>query len=263
MPTQLEYPCIKWESGKTENLSVCFPAEHPVTIYLNYKLLTTLMATPSQIEELVVGFLYSENILTSQKEIAKISINQNKRKTQVWIELNIKPLLLKNIIMTSGCGRGLTFLCPSDLQGEKPLNGILRIQPEEIINLTKKMLTAANLYRQSGGIHSCIVADVQDIISLGEDIGRHNALDKALGACILKGINLTDKILLTTGRISSEMLLKSFHAKIPLVGSLTSPTDLSIELAEKLGITVLGYIRGNGMKIYTHSIRLPFVAEMI
>jgi FdhD protein len=257
MPTQSEYPSIKWEAGKTEPaLGGCVPAEQPLTIYLNNKLLTTLMATPSQIEELIVGFLYSENILTSPKEIIKISINQDKRKIQAWIELNITPLLLEKTIMTSGCGRGFTFLCPSDLEGEEPLNGNLIIQPKEIINLTKKMLATANLYRQSGGIHSCIVADTQDIISFGEDIGRHNAVDKALGTCVLKGINLTDKILLTTGRVSSEMLLKAFKSKISIVGSLTSPTNLTVELGEKLGVSVVGYIRNNSMKIYTHPKRL-------
>jgi FdhD protein len=100
------------------------------------------------------------------------------------------------------------------------------------------------------------VGDTKDIVSFGEDIGRHNALDKALGACVLKCVDLTDKLLLTTGRISSEMLLKAFKSKITIVGSLTSPTTLTVELGEKLGITVVGYIRNNSLKIYTHPKRL-------
>ncbi|MBI4712136.1 MAG: formate dehydrogenase accessory sulfurtransferase FdhD [Planctomycetes bacterium] len=247
---------IKWQPYNIQSISDNLPQENTVTIYLNNKLLATIMATPSHIKGLVVGFLYSENIIDSPGEIDDISINQDKRKVQVWVKSNVKESIMGNRIMTSGCGRGLTFICPSDLEGVKPISSDIRVKPEEIINLTKKMLAASSAYHQSGGIHSCAVCNPDEIISLNEDIGRHNAVDKIIGDCLLRNINLTDKIILSTGRISSEMLLKAFRSNIPIVCSLTSPTSLAVELASKLGITVVGYIKANSMKIYTHPARI-------
>ena len=247
---------IKLLSDNTQTISVKLPQENVITIYLNNKLLATLMATPVQARELVVGFLYSENIINSADEITDISINQDKRKSQVWVESNAREIDQKARIMTSGCGRGFTFLCPSDIEGLTPLNSAIRLSAEELTNLTRKMLAGAALYNQSGGIHAAALCDKNGILAFSEDIGRHNAVDKIIGDSLLKNIDLSGKIMLTTGRISSEMLLKAFHAKIPLLGSLTSPTDLAVELGEKLGITIAGYIRGGGMKIYTHPDRL-------
>lgn len=247
---------LKLKSQKLKHTDSSLPSERAITVYLNNKLLTTFMATPVQIKELVVGFLYSENIIIAPSELTNISVNQNSRKAQVWVESNIKELDLRTRTITSGCGRGLTFLCPSDIEGLKPLNSDTVIEYDGVIKLSKEMIATATLYKQSGGMHSVALCNAEEIISFSEDIGRHNAVDKLIGDALLRGLDLAGKILLTTGRISSEMLLKSFRAKIPLIGSLTSPTDLSVELAEKLGITVIGYIRGNRMKVYSHPARL-------
>ena len=250
---------VKWKSGKPEQVLPALPPEHVATIYLNNKLLTSLMATPFQVKELVVGFLYSEDIINAPAELTKIEVNQDKRKSQIWVESNAREIDQKARIMTSGCGRGFTFLCPSDTEGLEPLHSEIVLEHEEIIALAKKMIAAAALYSQSGGIHSAALCDTKEIISFSEDIGRHNAVDKVIGDSLLRNIGLAGKIMLTTGRISSEMLLKAFHAGIPVLGSLTSPTDLAVELGEKLGITIAGYIRSGKMKIYTHPSRMSLL----
>lgn len=250
---------VKRQSEKKEPFSHPLPPEHVVTIYLNNKLLTSLMATPFQVKELVIGFLYSENIINTPAELTRITLNQDKRKSQVWVESNTKEIDQKARIMTSGCGRGFTFLCPSDTDGMEPLNSVIRINIAGMTVLAKKMIATATLYNQSGGIHSAALCDPKEIISFSEDIGRHNAVDKVVGDSLLRTIDLAGKIMLTTGRISSEMLLKAFRAGIPILGSLTSPTDLAVELGEKLGVTIAGYIRGGRMKIYTHPGRLSFI----
>ena len=247
------------QQPKIEPVSPALPLERVVTIYLNNKMLTSLMATPSNVKELVVGFLYSESIIDTATDLTKITINQDKKKSQVWVESNAREIDQKARIMTSGCGRGFTFLCPSDIEGLTPLNSAIRVNTEEITNLTRRMLGSAALYSRSGGVHAAALCDRNGILSFSEDIGRHNAVDKIIGDSLLKNINLSGKIMLTTGRISSEMLLKAFRAGIPMLGSLTSPTDLAVELGEKLGITITGYIRGNRMKIYTHPDRLSFI----
>lgn len=249
---------VKRQLEKKEQVIYHLPPEHVVTIYLNNKMLTSLMATPSNVKELVVGFLYSEGIIDTSADITRITINQDKRKSQVWVESNAREIDQKARIMTSGCGRGFTFLCPSDTDGMEPLDSGTRINIAEMADMVKKMIASAALYSRSGGVHSAALCDTREIVSFSEDIGRHNAVDKIIGDSLLKNTGLAGKIMLTTGRISSEMLLKAFRAGIPILGSLTSPTDLAVELGEKLGITIAGYIRGRRMKIYTHPVRLSF-----
>ncbi|MEW6026567.1 MAG: formate dehydrogenase accessory sulfurtransferase FdhD [Planctomycetota bacterium] len=249
---------VKRPLEKKEPVIRHLPPEHVVTVYLNNKMLTSLMATPSNVKELVVGFLYSENIIDAAADIARITVNQDRRKSQVWVESNAREVDQKARIMTSGCGRGFTFLCPSDIEGLVPLDSNARLSAEELTGLARKMLDSAVLYERSGGIHSAAICNSGDILSFSEDIGRHNAVDKVIGDSLLNNIGLAGKIMLTTGRISSEMMLKAFRAGIPILGSLTSPTDLAVELGGKLGVTVTGYIRGNRVKIYTHPSRLLY-----
>ncbi|MFH1231465.1 MAG: formate dehydrogenase accessory sulfurtransferase FdhD [Planctomycetota bacterium] len=236
--------------------SVKLPQENVVTVYLNNKLLITLMATPSQIKELVFGFLYLENIIGSVEEITGISVNQDKRRAQVWVQSNIENTILQSRIRTSGCGQGFTFLCPSELEEMPPLKSTTKISKDEIIKLMREIGLKAKLYRLTGGIHAAALCDTHNIISFSEDIGRHNTVDKVIGDCLIRGILTEGKIILTTGRISSEMLCKAFKANIPVLCSRTSPTELAVQLGDKLKITIIGYARANRINAYTHSERI-------
>jgi FdhD protein len=120
----------------------------------------------------------------------------------------------------------------------------------------RKLYEAAELYKRSGGIHTSILAEGEDVLIVAEDIGRHNTLDKIQGECLLRGIPTVGRVVLSSGRISSEMLLKSAVMGVPVVGSRTSPTELALTLAERLNITVMGYIRPGSLNLYTHSWRL-------
>jgi FdhD protein len=112
------------------------------------------------------------------------------------------------------------------------------------------------LYRQSGSVHGAALAQPENILSFCEDIGRHNAVDKVFGAAFLNGFSPAGKILLTSGRVSSEILIKAVKRRIPFLFSYSGPTDLAVEMARKMGVTLIGYIRGNGMRIYTHGERV-------
>jgi FdhD protein len=127
--------------------------------------------------------------------------------------------------------------------------------------LINQLFESQQLYRTSGGVHTSALCDGQRIQIVAEDIGRHNTLDKIAGRCLLEGISLPRRILLTTGRISSEMLQKSARLKASIVISRTSPSSLSIELAQKWGITLIGYARRNRFNIYTHPERILVAPE--
>jgi FdhD protein len=159
-------------------------------------------------------------------------------------------------ILTSGCTGGQTF--------GKYLDDIARfrvgagpiVAPGSLYRLMRQLYVAAELYKRSGGVHTSILAEGERLLVVAEDIGRHNTLDKIQGECLLRGIATTDRVILTSGRISSEMLLKSAIMGVALVGSRTSPTELAVTLAERLNITVIGYIRPGTMNVYTHPWRL-------
>jgi FdhD protein len=130
------------------------------------------------------------------------------------------------------------------------------VAPGAIYRLMQALYGAAELYHRARGVHTSVLADEQDVLVVAEDIGRHNTLDKIQGECLIRGLATADRLLLTTGRISSEMLLKAAIMGVPLVGSRTSPTALAVTLAERLNITVLGYIRPDSVNVYTHPRRL-------
>jgi FdhD protein len=151
-------------------------------------------------------------------------------------------------ILTSGCGGGITFRIDHRLFPR--LTSSLRVRPEQLAARMKDLFAAAIHYRTSRGIHGAALTDGESVLVVAEDVGRHNAVDKVKGEALLRGLPTRDRILLSTGRISSEMLLKAARMEVPIVASRTSPTEMAVALAEQLGITVCGYIRPDGLNLY-------------
>jgi FdhD protein len=132
----------------------------------------------------------------------------------------------------------------------------LTLQPEEIERFFEMLLEAQVLYRKTGGVHTSILSDGSKTLVSAEDIGRHNTLDKIAGLCLMNGIWPQTRILMTTGRISSEMLQKAANLNVPILISRTSPSSLSIEMAERYGITLIGYARRQRFNVYSNSQRV-------
>jgi FdhD protein len=257
MKTTKKLQAIKWKEKKYEVIDTAVPRETAVTLYLNDEELATLLATPQKLKELAVGFLYSEGILKKFSDLKQVLVDE--KKGIVWVETARKTYLGKLLhkrFLTSGCGKGTSFLNISDIKGIKKLDSKMKFSSEKIAMLMKNMLEQAELYKEAGGIHSSALSDGKSVISISEDIGRHNTLDKILGECFLNKIKTEDKIILTTGRISSEMLLKAVKARIPILISRTAPTNLAVEAAKKLGVTLVGYARANSMRVYTNEWRI-------
>ena len=158
--------------------------------------------------------------------------------------------------ITSGCGRGITFTDTASLKNLPPNKTLITVSPEEIQNLLKEFRSISELFMQTGGVHSAALADRQKIHLFAEDIGRHNAVDKLIGKAFLEGIPVEDKILLSSGRISGEIMTKVIRNRLPIMISRTAPTCMAITYAEDHGITLIGFARGNRMNIYTHPQRV-------
>ena len=149
------------------------------------------------------------------------------------------------------------YLNDLDYVDLKPIeNTDTTIRVSDIYEVMKENLTSSELFKNTGGVHSVAIYDNKTLLTIREDVARHNAMDKAIGHCILKSIPLDNKAIVVSGRISFDMLSKVARAKIPIVISKSAPTNLSIELAKKLNITLIGFVRGKRMNIYTHSHRI-------
>jgi len=230
----------EWSSRPTS-----VPCEISFTIYVNDQELATILCTPSKLNCLVLGFLYSEGIIADMHEVASMRICEDEPIADVRLSKSEYAAPARRTL-TSGCGSGVSF----DTEVQK-LDSDLVVTPQEVLALMKQLHHQQNLYQQCGGLHCSALCDRKQILVAAEDIGRHNTLDKILGECLLRGIQTKDRILLTTGRISSEMLVKAAKMEAPVVVSRGSPTERAISLGHDLSITVVGYARSNRLSVFS------------
>lgn len=229
------------------------PEERGITIYLNGRELITFSATPSDELYLALGFLFTEGVVEDIKMIKEYNVDDN---GSVWIETKkkISNCKARRKILTSGCGKGVVLNLPTD--NIKKLRKKKKISSDVLRNFIKKGLSMGEEMKNSRGLHTAFLFNEKKIISLKNDIGRHNAVDKVIGEALGRG-NLNECLVLaSTGRLSSEIVLKALRAQIPVLTSLSSPTDAAVELADKFGQTLAGYVRGKRMILYTHSWRI-------
>ena len=232
--------------------------ESPLTIILNNRELVTLLCSPAGLRYLAVGFLFSEGLLKSKDDIKKIIVDDRRGVVRVETEGGEElagDALFKRFI-TSGCGRGASFYNAVDALDQVKVDSHFKVSTLEVLALVKEFQQRSQLYRATGGVHSAALADTRSIIVFGEDIGRHNAVDKIFGQCILNGLATDGHMIITSGRISSEILLKVARRNISVIVSKSAPTNLGVRLADNLGVTLIGFVRGKRMNVYTHAERI-------
>ncbi|MFQ6100743.1 MAG: formate dehydrogenase accessory sulfurtransferase FdhD [Anaerolineae bacterium] len=222
------------------------PVEEVITLYVNGQPLVSLMCTPIQLEELALGFLFNERLIEGPDEVAVLELCGGERCVDVWLEHDIETPQLR--VITSGCSGGTTFGDVASARHRVESN--LRVTPQQITQLMQEFSQATALYRRAGGIHGAALAERGRLLCAAEDIGRHNALDKIAGICLRQGQPMRDRVLITSGRVSSEMVSKVARMGIPIVISRTSPTSLSIQLAQAWSITLIGYTRRRSFRVY-------------
>ena len=224
-----------------------------LSIYVNGESLATMMCSPLQLEALTVGFLYNEVVIESAAEIALLHLNQSRSVADVILTSD-EVKLPRRMILTTGCGGGVTGQVLSE--SFPALASDFVAAPALITRLMRQLQGAARLYNAVRGVHTAVLGDETGVLVSAEDVGRHNAVDKVAGQALLDNIATRDRILLTSGRISSEMLGKARRMAAPIVASRTAPTSITLELAEAWNICVIGYVRQGGMRVYTHGWRL-------
>lgn len=220
---------------------------------VNGQELATFMCSPLDLDKMALGFLFNEGIIERREDVRSLRISASETCVDVWLQ-DSEAVLPERPIVTAGCGGGVTF---DDLSGEHtPLQVDLRVRAEQLAALMRQMHLGATLYQRARGIHTAALADAGALLLQVEDVGRHNCLDKLAGAALLDDMQTRGRIVLTSGRISSEMLNKARRLQTPIVCSRTSPTSLSVALAEVWNITIVAYLRQDRMRVYTHADRV-------
>lgn len=238
---------IQLKGSRAQEVKGEIVREQPLVIYVNGKKFVTLLCSPIKLDCLVVGYLWLEKVIASLDDIRDLRVSEVDGRADVVLTQDVE--LPTERILTSGCGGGITFRIDPRLFPQ--IRSSLKVRPERLFERMRELFGAAVHYRTSRGIHGAALSDGDRLLVIAEDVGRHNAVDKVKGEALLKAIPTTDRILLSTGRVSSEMLLKAARMGVPLVASRTSPTEMAIALAEQLGITVVGYLRSDSLNLYT------------
>jgi len=259
MAKQGIYPLtyLTFENGDWYQVPGAVTEEALVRIHVNGRELATFMCTPREQDELALGFLRPEGIIGGMEDVRRIVICPSGTCVDVWLhKADIELPAASRRVITSGCGGGITF---DDLSGRQtPVCSQLTVSPEQIFEGMRQLYQAARLYQTTQGIHTSALSDGERLLVVAEDVGRHNTIDRLWGKAMKAGLSTEGRMILATGRISSEMLGKAAKMGVPIVASRTSATSLSVSLARAWDITVIGYVRSNrpSLRVYTGAQRV-------
>ena len=237
-------------SGRGEDLVV---REAALTVYVNDRELATVVCSPVDLKFMVVGFLCAEGILLQLDDLEQITIDEEQG--MAWVTTSRNHLGEKAFLkryVTPCCGRARTsFYFAADALLCKPVTATLQVPAETVFRLAEQLQEKSHLFRRTGGVHGAALARGEEVLIFQEDIGRHNTLDKIYGQCFLEGIPREDKVIVFSGRVSSEILLKVAKMGVPVLISRGAPTDLALQLADDLGVTVAGFARNSRCNLYS------------
>ncbi len=228
---------VNLENGITEFVPDEVVTEATIRLYVNSRLFTVFTCSPDKTRELVVGHLLTQGAIKNPTEILQLCIGKEK----VIVKLHQNGVKAKE-----------------KEKGKKP-NKLhnFAIVPETVLKAAKTLDSKAAVFKRTGGTHAAAVFSSEgEVVAFSEDIGRHNAVDKVIGEAALKHINTEQTILASTGRLTSEIVNKAANAGIPVVVSLAASTDKGIDVAQKRGVTLIGFVRGRRFNVYTHPERL-------
>ncbi len=217
-------------SGVTESSDEVV-VENQLTIVVNDRVVASQLCLASDIELLVYGYLWSEGVIQSADDVVSLDVDTDAGAVSVRVRSR---------------AAGKTGSLPDGF----------RVSAADILALMGELETISSLHAATSGVHSALLARGREVLFSYDDIGRHNALDKVLGRALLDGIDLADKILLSSGRLPTEQIMKAVRTGAPILVSRARPTDAAIELAKRHNLTLVGYVRRGAMHVYAHPERI-------
>lgn len=238
------------------------PSERAVTIDMNGVEIATVQATPDDLEEMAVGFLVSEGLLNDREAFLGTDVDSKRGMVFVRSDEPVPDdLVYRRRYITAGCGKGVTFASLGHTLGLEAVTSDVTVDSGELYDMMGQMARSSPAYRDTGGMHACALGRDGKVLLVREDVGRHNAVDKVLGRAWIDRVPIEGAVLLTTGRISYEMAVKAAKARVPVVVSRSAVTDLAAEVAQTVGVTLVGYARGGKLVVYTRPDRVSVPEE--
>ncbi|GGK04625.1 sulfurtransferase FdhD [Lentibacillus kapialis] len=255
---QHNWQVIRFDGEAPLSLEDEIAIEFPMTVLLNGEEFATMVCSPTALEELAIGFLASEGIIRSYKEIVSLLVDESKGFAYIDIAKKSEaiPQDQSKRFIGSCCGKSRQFYFQSDVRTAKTVYSRLSVTVEQCYRLMNQLQLESEQFIRTGGVHNAALAEPDEMLAIRMDIGRHNTLDKIYGHIIKQHVPVKNKLIVFSGRISSEILLKISKIGTGIVISKSAPTDLALQLANDLGITVIGFARANKMNVYTHPHRV-------
>jgi len=258
----------EWNDRKVQRLRDSLVGEEALEIRLGKRPLSVTMRTPGDELELAAGFLFSEGIIRSAEDIAKLRYGDAKGRNENVVEVELKRRktsgvrrIKRNFLASSSCGLcGKAFIEGCRLEGIKRPNPRFRLDPEVLCSFPQTLRSAQVVFSRTGGLHAAALFEAGGkLIAAKEDVGRHNAVDKLIGWALFEGrIPLADCALMTSGRGGFEIIQKALAAGVPLLASVSAASDLAVQLARQCGLTLVGFLRGRRFVCYCGEERLGF-----
>ncbi|NLJ33546.1 MAG: formate dehydrogenase accessory sulfurtransferase FdhD [Firmicutes bacterium] len=250
---------LRWRNGQWSREKDIIIREHAFSLYLNGRKLNTMLATPEHLDELALGYLKAEGYLASAADLEGLEVEANGD----WVRVNLRPELLAQAQEGRRKFPGdrddgdSVFYRLRDAQGLSPVTSDLTISPATISLLATELEEYSWLFQKTGGVHGAALADEKGKITLfREDIGRHNAIDKVVGRCLLEALDCQNKIFLTSGRVSFDTMVKTIKLGVPVVLSISAPTTMAVQMARRSRVTLVGFARGKRFNVYSGEGRL-------
>jgi len=249
-----EIAAARYRNGVLENKTVAVAREVPYTLFVNDREILSIATLPINLKELFIGFLVSEGVLVSPEEVRECHVDDGNK--IVLVELDVPDERIRKVerkgMLTSGCAGGMVFsveIESAPLQGrDEPF----KVSCSAIVNRMRELDTFKGIYRTTKGVHGASAASLEETLTIMEDLGRHNAVDKIVGHCFLNSIHTSEKLLLTTGRITSEVLSKAARGGFPIIVSRSSVSAMAAHIAQQCSIDVASYTRGGRFNYFSN-----------
>ena len=258
------------KKGKKEETDDIILYESPIDLYINSKPLVNIICLAKDLKELSIGFLFSIGVIDSMKDIKEIKVSELENSIFVELKEEVK-FSIENLdinpvsrVVDTTCGISSPWrnvikesLDKTNVKDAIKAKDYIKIKASTIFSAIKQMQVNTPLYRETGGCHGAAIFDFKgNLLTVKEDIGRHNAIDKVIGEMLLNEHDFEGVFLTSTGRLTGDSVLKAIRAKIPVVASLSAAIESGIRLAFAYGITLIGFARGARMNIYSHPNRI-------